>query len=159
MTMSSARFRRLLLTLVAVAAAAFGLGVAATPAHAQAAANGTVFGPNVYLFTPDMPQAQIQATVDAIAAQQVPDQFGTGRSTLLFAPGTYGSVANPLIFQVGYYTEVAGLGASPNDVKITGSIDVYNQCDSGGCTALVNFWRSLSNLTINVAGQEADGCR
>jgi hypothetical protein len=30
------------------------------------------------------------------------------------------------------------------------SIYVRNQCVSGSCTALNNFWRSLSNLTINV---------
>ena len=34
---------------------------------------------------------------------------------------------------------------------INGSIDVYNQCSgSGDCIALDNFWRSLSNLTIDV---------
>jgi hypothetical protein len=120
--------------------------VAADPA--PAAPN---FGPNVIIFTPSMPQSQIQATVDAVARQQVPSQFGTGRFALLFAPGTYGSASAPLIFQVGYYTTVAGLGASPTDVTINGAIDVFNQCDSSGsCTALVNFWRSLSNLTINV---------
>ena len=120
------------------------------------------FGPNVYVFTPAMPQSQIQATVDAIAAQQVPNQFGTQRYALLFEPGAYGSAANPLIFQVGYYTQVAGLGAAPGDVVINGSIDVYNQClpttdGSSNCIALDNFWRSLSNLTINVAG--GSGCQ
>ncbi len=75
-----------------------------------------------------MPQSQIQATVNAIASQQVPNQFGTQRYALLFEPGTYGSAANPLIFQVGYYTQVAGLGASPGDVVINGSVDVFNQC-------------------------------
>jgi hypothetical protein len=109
------------------------------------------FGPNVYVFTPSMPQSQIQATVDSIASQQVGNQFGTQRYALLFEPGTYGSAADPLIFQVGYYTAVAGLGASPGDVVINGAVDVYNQCSSGSCTALDNFWRSLSNLTINVA--------
>jgi hypothetical protein len=69
---------------------------------------------------------------------------------LLFEPGTYGSTATPLNFQVGYYTTVAGLGQSPGDVVINGSIDVYNQCFSGSCIASDNFWRSLSNLTINV---------
>jgi hypothetical protein len=70
---------------------------------------------------------------------------------LLFEPGTYGSSATPLNFQIGYYTAVAGLGQSPGDVVINGSIDVYNQCfGTDNCTALVNFWRSLSNLTINV---------
>ena len=64
---------------------------------------------------------------------------------------------DPLNFQVGYYTAVAGLGASPNDVVINGSVDVRNQCDVNGCTALNNFWRSLSNLTINVTNPDF-GC-
>ena len=109
------------------------------------------FGPNVYVFNPSMPPSQIQAIVDAVASQQVSNQFGTQRYALLFEPGTYGSSTTPLNFQVGYYTEVAGLGLSPNDVVINGSIDVYNQClGANNCIALVNFWRSLSNLTINV---------
>ena len=115
------------------------------------------FGPDVYVFTPSMPQSQIQATVDAIASQQLSNQFGTQRYALLFEPGTYGSAANPLTFQVGYYTEVAGLGQSPGDVTINGTIDVYNQCFGTNCIALDNFWRSLSNLTINVTGQS--GCQ
>ena len=45
---------------------------------------------------------------------------------------------------------VAGLGQSPNDVVINGSVYVRNQCNGGSCIALNNFWRSLSNLTINV---------
>ena len=108
------------------------------------------FGPNVLVFDPSMPTSQIQAAVDAVAAQQVGNQFGPQRYALLFKPGTYGTSANPLNFQVGYYTAVAGLGLSPNDVVINGSVYVRNQCDHGFCTALNNFWRSLSNLTIDV---------
>jgi hypothetical protein len=108
-------------------------------------------GPNVYVFTPAMPLSQIQSVVNSIASQQIPNQFGTQRYALLFEPGTYGTAADPLNFQVGYYTQVAGLGATPGDVVINGSVDVYNQCDStGNCIALDNFWRSLSNLTIDV---------
>jgi hypothetical protein len=55
------------------------------------------FGPNVYIFTPNMPLSQIQATVDAVATQQVPNQFGIQRYALLFEPGTYGS-STPLKF-------------------------------------------------------------
>jgi hypothetical protein len=102
------------------------------------------------IFDPSMPTSQIQAAVDAVANQQVSNQFGTQRYALLFKPGTYGSSAVPLNFQVGYYTSVAGLGRSPDDVVVNGSINVYNQCASGSCVALTNFWRSLSNLTINV---------
>ena len=109
------------------------------------------FGPNVKIFSASMPQSEIQATVDAIASQQISNQFGTQRYALLFMPGTYGNATNPLNFQVGYYTAVAGLGSSPNDVVINGSIDVRNQClGTNNCVALINFWRSLSNLTINV---------
>jgi len=141
----------------------------AAPAHRPAARHLTVrpathqagtpnFGPNVYVFTPSMPQSQIQATVDSIASQQVGNQFGTQRYALLFEPGTYGSAADPLFFQVGYYTSVAGLGTSPGDVVINGAVDSFNQCDSSGsCTALVNFWRSLSNLTINFPTPQPGG--
>src|SRR5438876_7408438 len=108
------------------------------------------FGASVYIFNPTMPQSQIQATVNSVASQQVSNQFGSQRYALLFEPGTYGSSTAPLNFQVGYYTAVAGLGLSPNDVVINGSIYVHNQCSGTFCTALDNFWRSLSNLTINV---------
>jgi hypothetical protein len=143
---------------VAISGAASALAApsaAATPATSSSDPN---FGPNVYIFNPSMPQSEIQATVDAVANQQVSNQFGTQRYALLFEPGTYGSSTAPLNFQVGYYTTVAGLGLSPSDVVINGSIDVYNQCfGANNCIALDNFWRSLSNLTINVTTPNA-GC-
>ena len=79
----------------------------------------------------------------AAYAEQLANEFGPQRYALLFKPRTYGSSANPLNFQVGYYTAVAGLGASPTDVVINGSINVYNRCREGTCFALDNFWRSL----------------
>jgi hypothetical protein len=111
------------------------------------------FGANVIVFDPSMPLGEIQARVDAIATQQVDAEMTTQRYTLLFKPGVYGSAATPLTMQVGYYTEVAGLGAAPTDVVIHGHIDVYNRClTADNCIALDNFWRSLSNLTIDVMG-------
>jgi hypothetical protein len=124
--------------------------LASFAAAGVASAAGPDLGPNVKVFDPSMSTAQIQAAVDAIATEQVPNQFGTQRYALLFKPGTYGSSTDPLNFQVGYYTSVAGLGASPGDVVINGSVYVRNQCDGSFCVALNNFWRSLSNLTINV---------
>ena len=125
------------------------------PVSARADDDGRArdLGPSVLVFDPSMPLADIQASVDAVAAQQLDTEMGTQRFTLLFMPGVYGSAATPLTFQVGYYTEVAGLGASPGDVVINGHVDVYNRClTPTNCIALVNFWRSLSNLTINVMG-------
>ncbi|MGH3421724.1 MAG: adenylyl cyclase, partial [Streptosporangiaceae bacterium] len=105
-----------------------------------------------------MTQSAIQADLNAISTQQVPvsAQFDSNRYAVLFEPGTYGSKADPLVFQVGYYTEVAGLGAMPQDTVVNGAIDVFdNLCgtDSNGnptCNADDNFWRSLSNLDLNV---------
>ena len=122
------------------------LGAGCTSAALAQTGSTPNLGPNVIVFDPSMPTSQIQATVDKIAAQQVSNQFGPQRYALFFKPGTYGTAAAPLNFQVGFYTEVAGLGASPDNVVINGSVDVYNQCDQYGCTALDNFWRSLSNL-------------
>jgi hypothetical protein len=134
-------------TLCGSVAAAFVLALALSGGAAAATPD---LGPNVIVFDPSMPTSQIQATVDTIASKQVSNQFGTERYALLFKPGTYGSSNAPLNFQVGYYTSIAGLGRSPGDVVINGSVYVHNQCDGSFCTALNNFWRSLSNLTINV---------
>ncbi len=124
------------------------------PPPSLCAGNTTVlFGPNTCVFSPTTPEATIQADLNAIAAQQVPvaSQFDTQRYDILFAPGTYGSTTDPLIFQVGYYTEVAGLGLTPGQTIIYGAAEVNNQCVApGNCIGLDNFWRSLSNLTITV---------
>ncbi len=129
----------------------------------SASAAAPDLGPNVTVFDPTMPVGEIQATVDAIHAQRVDDEMGTNRHLLLFEPGVYGTASEPLQMKVGYYTEVAGLGASPADVTINGKIEVYNRCLEGGgtsnCVALVNFWRTLSNLTLHVDAAGQDGCR
>ena len=117
-------------------------------------------GSGVYVFSPRLPQSRVQATVNAIARRQAHNQFGTQRYALLFEPGTYGSVRDPLFLEVGYYTSVAGLGASRGSVVINGAIDSFNQCSSpatSNCSALNNFWRSLSNLTINVPSSRRGG--
>ena len=123
------------------------------------------FGPNVTIFDPSMPTAEIKAVFDEIHAKQVGNEMGTDRYGLYFLPGTYGTAEEPLQVKVGYYTEVAGLGADPGDVQINGAIEVYNQCfddpenpEFVGCFALNNFWRGLSNLTINVNTLGQGGC-
>ncbi|WP_347813684.1 adenylyl cyclase [Allobranchiibius sp. GilTou38] len=165
-TSTAARRRNLRHSLTRAAAIAASAAVATVGAVGTAAAapgrsgparpavSASVLGPNVVVFDPSMSTAEIQAKVDAIANQQITNQFGPQRYALLFKPGTYGSVADPLRFQVGFYTEVAGLGQNPDDVTINGSVDVYNQSDG---TALDNFWRSLSNLHIAVTGPGGNG--
>ena len=167
-----------MLALAAVATLALG-GLVAPSAHAAAAAPtapaapaapaaptdpaAPALGPAVTVFDPSMPVSRIQAEMDAFAAQQVDNEMGTARHAFLFEPGTYGTAAQPLQVRVGYYTEVAGLGASPGDVTINGKVEVYNRCLGDGgtsnCIALDNFWRTLSNLTLHVDATGQDGCR
>ncbi|GAA2034003.1 discoidin domain-containing protein [Agromyces tropicus] len=121
------------------------------------------FGPNVTIFDPSMPLADIDAELDALADQQRDAEMSEVRRAVYFMPGAYGDGEHPLQFEVGYYTEVAGLGASPSDVTVEGAIEVYNRClgsgDDPNCIALVNFWRTLSNLSLHVNGASQDGCR
>jgi len=141
--------------ILALGAAWLLAGGAPDSANRTASPGQPDFGPNVYVFRPSMPPSHIQAMVNSIASRQAGNQFGNQRYALLFEPGTYGSAKDPIFLQVGYYTSVAGLGASPGDVVINGAVDSFNQClpptapATSNCTALDNFWRSLSNLTIN----------
>src|SRR5262249_60219248 len=105
-------------------------------------------GAHACVFTPSMSQADIQAQVNAIYAQQANNEMGTARYALLFEPGTYGSQSDPLDIPVGYYTEVDGLGQDPSAVTINGGVTAIGRNGSG---ALDTFWRSVSNLTIHVA--------
>ena len=157
------RIARLMLSAAVLGAAAL-TATAAGAEHASADPSPSAslcpdavtatFGPNVCVFTPSMSQADIQAEVNAIYAQQVDNEMGTARYALLFEPGTYGSQNNPLDIPVGYYTEVDGLGQDPSGVVINGGVTATGKNGSG---ALDTFWRSVSNLTIHVV-PTADAC-
>lgn len=155
------RLRRTLALGLVLTAVASTTGTAAAAGPARHGAPD--FGPNVTIFDPDTPVAEIQATLDAAHARQVDAEMGTARHAYLFKPGSYGTDTQPLHVKVGYYTEVSGLGASPTDVTVNGKIETYNRCLEGGgtgnCIALVNFWRTLSNLSLSVNATGQDDCR
>jgi ricin-type beta-trefoil lectin protein len=101
------------------------------------------FGPNVLVFDPSMASSSIQNQINNVYNQQQTNQFGTQRFALLFKPGSY-NVTVP----VGYYTQVLGLGQSPNSTTISGG-GVYADAQWNGGNATQNFWRSVENLTDN----------
>jgi hypothetical protein len=148
-------------TLTSMPAVAAPSGGHSTPARPPARTPD--LGPNVTIFSPGTPLAEIQGVLDALADKQRDAEMSKTRHAVLFLPGTYGTAEHPLQFEVGYYTEVEGLGADPGDVTINGSIEVYNRCleNSGtsNCLALVNFWRTLGNLSLKVDKTGQDGCR
>lgn len=160
------RFGRVLALGVILATCVMTTGTAAiadSPDPGTTGLGTTGLGADVTVFDPSMPVADIQATLDAANAAQVDNEMGTTRHAYLFKPGTYGTAQHPLQVKVGYYTEIAGLGASPTDVVINGKVEVYNRCLEGGgtsnCLALVNFWRTLSNLSIKINATGQGGCQ
>jgi hypothetical protein len=121
--------------------------LAALPLSAQKPPD---FGPNVLLITPTTPVAEAQAAIDRIYVTQQHNEFGTERNAVLFAPGEY-----KLDVPVGFYTEVIGLGASPDAVHITGN--VHADASARNNNATTTFWRAAENFSVTPRGGEKDG--
>ncbi len=107
----------------------------------SAADQSSDFGPKVHIFDPSMPMEEIQQTVDAAFAVQEHAQFGSGRCAFLFKPGEYQVDVN-----VGFYTEVLGLGESPDDTHIIGAVRAEADWMKGNATC--TFWRSCAGLSV-----------
>jgi hypothetical protein len=100
-------------------------------------------GENTFVFDPTMDMKGIQALIDSLYNQQHPrkSEFSINRYALLFKPGTY-----PIDLKLGYYMHVLGLGLSPDDVVIQGTIISKGLMKNGNVT--LNFWRSVENLCV-----------
>lgn len=99
------------------------------------------FGPNVLIFDPAMPMDTIQSRVNRVFHQQESSQFGPGRYAFLIHPGNYN-----LDINVGFYTEVLGLGLTPDAVSITGQ--VHSEADWMRGNATQTFWRSVAGMSV-----------
>ncbi|MFC7104243.1 hypothetical protein ACFQQB_29660 [Nonomuraea rubra] len=137
----------MLTTALLTAAATTTVLSAATTAAAASPATPDL-GPNVTVFDPGMPVGDIQATLDAAHAAQVDNEMGTTRHAYLFKPGTYGTAEQPLQIKVGYYTEIAGLGASPRTSSSTAR--------SRSTTAA---WRTAAPATASRSSTSGAPCR
>ena len=102
---------------------------------------GGDLGPNVHVFDPSTPG--IQAELDQVFREQESAQFGSGRHAFFFKPGTY----NDINAQIGFYTQIAGLGLKPDDTTFNGDVTVDAGWFNGNATQ--NFWRAAENLALN----------
>ncbi len=103
------------------------------------------FGPNVSIFSPSMPAAVIQERINKVYGEQQNGQFGSARYAMAFMPGSY-AVDIP----VGFYTQIVGLGASPDSVRITGNVrsDAFLRNNNATC----NFWRGVEGFSVTPSG-------
>jgi hypothetical protein len=129
------------------------VGAFRTAAVAQSRTATPDFGPNVYIFSPSTPAVQVQSTLTSLSNEA---QFSTNRYAVFFMPGAYNIQA-----PVGYYESIAGLGETPGGVTIAGfltpnyGVPVYNTSTWPGANITDTFWRSLENMTIDVATDTA----
>jgi hypothetical protein len=101
------------------------------------------FGANTYVFDPSTPTSTIQSRLNTIFTQQETNQFGPQRYAVLFKPGTYTADVN-----LGFFTQVAGLGFSPDEVNLNGHVRAEAFWFGGNATQ--NFWRSAENLSVTL---------
>ena len=127
--------RRTVLAGIALAAATAGAG----RARPVATADGPDLGPNVLVVDPGEPGAQV--TANAWFAEQERAHFTDRRRAILLKPG-----AHQLDLNIGFFTQVAGLGLRPGDVTVAGH--VHAEADWANGMALVNFWRGVENLAV-----------
>ncbi len=138
-----------ILTALGIAAVTVGYGVfmknSETKDMKRSGFTTERFGDNVYFFREEDDHAAIQELIDEIYRKQETNQFGPERIALCFFPGDYSDIA----VNVGFYTQVLGLGVLPTDVKIgnlscpaTWLGDAYNH------NATCNFWRSVENVEL-----------
>src|SRR6267143_1837176 len=102
-------------------------------------------GPNVLIFDPTMQQADMQQQIDKIYAVERRNEFGTERYAILLLPGEY-----HLDVPVGFYTQVLGLGATPDAVHIVGNVHADASHDNNNATT--TFWRAAEGFSITPAG-------
>jgi hypothetical protein len=108
------------------------------------------FGPNVLVFNPSMPTADMQLQIDKVYAAQQHSEFGSQRNAFLFLPGEY-----KVDIPVGFYTEVIGLGASPDAVHITGN--VHSDASLPHNNATCTFWRAAEGFSVTPTGGAVNG--
>ncbi|MFY1693331.1 discoidin domain-containing protein [Plantactinospora sp. WMMB782] len=100
-------------------------------------------GPNTFVFDPSTPTATIQNRLNSLFTEQETAQFAPRRYAVLFKPGSYTADVN-----LGFFTQVAGLGMSPDDVNLNGHVRAEAFWFGGNATQ--NFWRAAENLSVTL---------
>lgn len=102
----------------------------------------SMFGKNAYIFAETDNVADINAVTAEVFEKQHYNQFGEDRYAFAFKPGDY---TDTDIINVGYYTQVLGLGKIPTDVSL---YNVHAPAALSGNNATCNFWVGIENVKI-----------
>ena len=119
------------------------LAASATPSCAAPAK--PALGPNVLVFDPSMPAADIQAQIDKVYAVQQHSEFGSARYAFSSFPAniksTFPSASTP---------KSSAWAPSPDTVHITGNVhaDASLPRNNATCT----FWRAVEGFSVTPTG-------
>lgn len=110
-----------------------------------------LFGDTINLYSPTDDVSVINKEIKEISDEMMPaakSEFSKNRYAIAFKPGTY----DINTINVGFYTQVLGLGATPLDV----SIKNINVDSCGGENTLINFWRGVENLSVMTGKDDSE---
>lgn len=110
----------------------------------------SALGPNVRVFSPEDDMKEVAETVESVFRRQHHSQFGSGRQAFLFLPGDYTKAGT---LNVGYYTQVLGLGRTPDEVRLA---NVKTPAALEKNNATCNFWVGIENVSIADTDDNAD---
>src|SRR5579863_1257150 len=102
-------------------------------------------GRNVVIFSPGMSREEMQEQIDRVYSIERQSEFGSARYAFLFLPGEY-----HLDVPVGFYTQVVGLGKTPDAVHITGNVHADASHDNNNATT--TFWRDAEGFSVTPTG-------
>ncbi len=120
------------------------------------------FGPNMKIYSEDDVQQSKDDISTAFAKQKSTAndvQFGSDRYAFYFLPGDYSSTDRDYEYQMGYYTTISGLGASPDQTTLPNiKVPAYMVDDKDKPTgnATQNFWTAVENVQIGNAENHSD---
>ncbi|MDR1437352.1 MAG: T9SS type A sorting domain-containing protein [Candidatus Symbiothrix sp.] len=117
---------------------------------ARAALDTELFGPNLYIYSPDDDKNAIREEINGIHDAMFREQFGSNRYAFFFKPGDYTAAGT---FNVAYYMHIGGLGALPSGVLLS---NIKTPAPLADNNATCTFWRSAENFSIVNTGESGN---
>ncbi|MCR5254969.1 MAG: glycoside hydrolase family 55 protein [Acetatifactor sp.] len=107
----------------------------------------TLFGENARIYAPTDDPEVVNNELMKLFNRQETAQFDDKRYAVMFKPGEY---AETIDLKTGFYMDVFGLGLLPTDTVLQSFNNPAQWLgDNNNHNATCNFWRGVSNFTVN----------
>lgn len=104
-----------------------------------------MFGDNIMFYNAKYDNmTNVYNEVEKVHNKMFQGQFSSSRYAFYFKPGQYRDFGT---FNIGYYTSISGLGLTPGETKLYGSVKTPPPLSNDNATC--TFWRSIENFEIS----------